>query len=114
MTGAQVWQAFQLPGNPPPAQGIFANQPAPYAGQASSMWRVCMNLLAAVILLAIIVYMVAGEESVFQHQYSYAPRAGSEASFVTDTFDVKAIPPTWKFQSHQSAQQLGLFQFGSD
>jgi hypothetical protein len=100
MTGAQVWQAFQLPGNPPPAQGIFANQPAPYAGQASSMWRVCMNLLAAVILLAIIVYMVAGEESVFQHQYSHSPRAGSEASFVTDTFDVKGHPSNVEISIH--------------
>jgi hypothetical protein len=92
MTGAQVWQAFQLPGHPPPAEGIFANQPAPYAGQASSMWRVCLNLVSAVILLTIIAYMVAGQESVFQHQYSYAPRAAAEASFVTDTFAVKGHP----------------------
>jgi len=100
MTGAQVWQAFQLPGHPPPAEGIFANQPAPFAGQASSMWRVCLNLMAAVILLAIIVYMVAGEESVFQHQYSYAPRAGAEASFVTDTFEVKGHPSNVEIAIH--------------
>ena len=74
--------------------------PSPYAGQASSMWRVCMNLLAAVILLAIIVYMVAGEESVFQHQYSYSPRAGAEASFVTDTFDVKGHPSNVEISIH--------------
>jgi len=100
MTGAQVWLAFHLPGQPPPAQGIFANQPAPYAGQASSMWRVCLNLLSAVILLAIIVYMVAGQESVFQHQYSYAPRAGAEASFVTDTFEVKGHPSNVEVSLH--------------
>ncbi len=33
MTGSQVWQAFKLPGSPPPAYGIFANQPSPYGGK---------------------------------------------------------------------------------
>ena len=100
MTGAQVWQAFQLPGQPPPAEGIFANQPAPFAGKASSMWRVCLNLLSAVILLAIIVYMVAGQESVFRHQYSFSPRSGAEASFVTDTFEVKGHPSNVEIAIH--------------
>ncbi len=92
MTGAQVWQAFHLPGHAPGASGIFANQPAPFAGQASSMWRVCLNLLSATILLAIVFYLVAGQESVFRRQYSYAPQSGGEASFVTDEFEVKGHP----------------------
>jgi hypothetical protein len=92
MTGAQVWQAFHLPGHAPPASGIFANQPAPFAGQASSMWRVCLNLLSVAILLAILFYLISGQESVFQHQYSYAPQSGGEASFVTDEFDVTGHP----------------------
>jgi hypothetical protein len=92
MTGAQVWQAFHLPGKAPPASGIFANQPSPFADQASSMWRVCLNLLSFTILLAIVFYLVAGQESVFQRRYSYAPRSGGEASFVTDTFEVTGHP----------------------
>ena len=92
MTGAQVWQAFHLPGSAPPARGIFANQPAPHAGQASSMWRVCLNLLSAMILLTILFYMFSGEETVFQHAYSFSPQAGTEASLVTDTFEVKGHP----------------------
>ncbi len=92
MTGAEVWQAFHLPGQAPRATGIFANQPAPFAGQASSMWRVCLNLLSAVILLAIFFYMTAGQESVFERQYSFTPRTGGEASFVTDEFEVTGHP----------------------
>jgi len=92
MTGAQVWQAFRLSGGPPPARGIFANQPAPFAGQASSMWRVCLNLLSAMILLTILFYLFAGEETVFRHAYSFSPQSGTEASFVTDTFEVKGHP----------------------
>jgi hypothetical protein len=100
MTGAQVWQAFRLPGQPPPARGIFANQPAPFTGQAGSMWRVCMNLLSAFVLLIIIFYMVAGQESVFQHQYGYTPRSGAEASFVTGAFEVKGHPSNVEVSIH--------------
>ena len=92
MTGAQVWQNFHLPGSPPPARGIFANQPAPFRGQAGSMWRVCMNLLSVMILLAILFYLFAGQENLFSRQYSFSPQAGTEASFVTDSFDVKGHP----------------------
>jgi hypothetical protein len=93
VTGAQLWKAFQLPGQPPPARGIFANQPAPSAGHASSMWRVCLNLLSAAVLLAILFYVFAGQDTVFQRQYGFAPRSGAaEASFVTDTFEVKGHP----------------------
>lgn len=104
MTGAQVWQAFHLPGPAPRASGIFANQPAPFAGQASSMWRVCMNLLSVTILLAIVFYLVAGQQRVFQHQYSYAPQTGGEASFVTDDFEVSGHPSNVEVSIHTDLQ----------
>ena len=100
LTGAQVWQAFQLPGHPPPARGIFANQPAPFAGQASSMWRVCLNLLSVIVLLAIMFYAFASQDTVFQRQYGFAPRSAAEASFVTDTFEVKGHPSNVEISIH--------------
>jgi hypothetical protein len=100
MNGSQVWQAFHLPGSPPPARGIFANQPAPFAGEARSMWRVCLNLLSATILLTILFYMFAGEESVFQRAYSFSPQSGTEASFVTDTFEVQGHPANVEVSIH--------------
>jgi hypothetical protein len=100
MTGSQVWQAFHLPGSPPPARGIFANQPAPFAGEARSMWRVCLNLLSVTILLAILFYIFAGEESVFQRAYSFSPQSGTEASFVTDTFEVQGHPANVEVSIH--------------
>lgn len=104
MTGAQVWQAFHLQGQAPRATGIFANQPAPFAGQAGSMWRMCMNLLSVTILLAIVFYLVAGQQSVFQHQYSYAPQSGGEASFVTDDFEVSGHPSNVEVSIHTDLQ----------
>jgi hypothetical protein len=100
MTGTQVWQAFHLPGSPTPARGIFANQPAPFRGQAGSMWRMCMNLLSAMILLVILFYLFAGQESLFQRQYSFSPQAGTEASFVTDSFDVTGHPANVEISIH--------------
>lgn len=91
-TGAQVWKAFSLPGQPPPATGIYLNQPAPFGGQVSSMWRVFLNLMSAVILLAILFYVFTGQESVFQKRYGFTPHSKAEASFVTDTFEVKGHP----------------------
>ena len=92
ITGAEVWQAFRLQGQPPPARGIYLNQPAPFAAHAGSMWRVFLNLVSATVLLAILFFLFAGQESLFQKQYSFTPRSGAEASFVTDTFDVKGHP----------------------
>ncbi len=92
MNGSQIWQAFHLPGQPPAARGIFANQPSPFAGRASSMWALCLNLLSVMILLAIVVYLVAGQQSVIDHEYSFSPRSGGEASFVTDSFEVSGHP----------------------
>ncbi len=92
IAGAEVWQAFRLPGQAPAARGIFANQPSPYAGQAGSMWTLCLNLLSITVLLAIVVYLVAGQQSVIQHQYDYSPRSNNEASFVTDIFEVSGHP----------------------
>ena len=83
MTGAQIWQAFELAGQPPPAAGVFANQPSPYRGQVKvACGASCMNLLSAVVLLAMLVYVFAGEESVFQqslqlHRRAQAPRRPS-------------------------------------
>ena len=45
MAGAQVWQAFGLQGHAPPAIGVFANQPSPYAGKPGRIWRTCILLM---------------------------------------------------------------------
>ena len=36
-TGAEIWTAFKLPGDPPPAVGVYANQPSPYAGTRGAL-----------------------------------------------------------------------------
>ena len=49
---------IQTPGSPPPAYGIFANQPSPYGGSVGSAWRTWLWLnvaLAALVFLFMII-----------------------------------------------------------
>ncbi len=89
MTGKQVWQAFQLPGSPPAPVGVFENQPSPYRGNLKEVWLVCLFFLLALLFVGLCFSMFARREQVFSGTYSFAPRTGQEASFVTDIFELK-------------------------
>jgi hypothetical protein len=88
MTGAQVWQAFQLPGGPPTTSGIFANQPSPYKGTVGSVWRTWLWLNIA--LMAIWLYFMISStgHDVFQQKYTYSPVRTADAAFVTSPFQL--------------------------
>src|SRR5205823_645690 len=55
--GIDVWKAFRLEGNPPPARGVYLNQPSPYAGKGG-MWGsfglMLLGLLGLMIFFAIV------------------------------------------------------------
>ncbi len=86
MTGAQIWQAFQLPGNPPPAYGIFANQPSPYGGNAGSSWRTWLWLNVALAAIIFLFMIIAPGRVAFSDHYAYAQLVRSDSAFVTPTF----------------------------
>ncbi len=89
MSGDQVWKAFQLSGKPPSAVGVFENQPSPFKGISKKLWQTCGALLVTVVVMAIIFSVLARNEEVFSQTYTYDPRVKSEASFVTDVFELK-------------------------
>ncbi|MEQ1910951.1 MAG: DUF4178 domain-containing protein [Vicinamibacterales bacterium] len=84
--GEQVWEAFKLPGEPPAAEGVFANQPSPYTG-TSKFWSAFLILAALLLLLFAGREVTAAREVVYSHVYQFTPSPG-EAAFVTDTFQV--------------------------
>lgn len=86
VTGAQVWDAFKLPGSPPSAEGVFANQPAPYTG-ITKFWRAFLVLAALLLLLLIGREITAARDVVHSKVYQFTP-SPNEAAFVTDTFKV--------------------------
>ena len=61
LSGAEVWQAFQLTGTAPSALGVFANQPSPYLG-APTLWGTAWKLLAAAVVLALLLKGTSGKQ----------------------------------------------------
>lgn len=91
-SGSDIWKTMSLPGEPPRPEGIFANQPSPYAGRTGRMWRTAALLLALAALLWIAHLATARERRAFAQIFTYDPRAIQDASFVTPTFDLDGRP----------------------
>jgi hypothetical protein len=88
MPGSQLWRAFSVAGSAPPASGVFANQPSPLAGRVRTSWRTFLVLIVVLIAMAMLLTSFSASRSVFQQDYTFDPRAKTEASFVTPTFEL--------------------------
>lgn len=85
--GDEIYRAFSLRESPPPASGIFANQPSPYGGSVRSAWRVWLWLNVALFAIMFAFTIGASNREVFHQSYAFAP-GGREAAYVTPTFDL--------------------------
>lgn len=86
-SGKEIWQAFGLKGDPPRPQGIFANQPSPHTGKASSAWKTFALLLTLFFVALIGTFLLRSPIDVFRQSYHFSPTAPGERSFVTSMFD---------------------------
>jgi len=91
-TGDDIWKTFQLPGAPPPARGVYANQPSPMAGKVHSSWVMCLKLMAMLFLVLVACVLLMGHKTVFSQDYGYTPGVPGEASFVTPVFELGGRP----------------------
>lgn len=89
ITGADIWKAFKLPGDPPERIGVYENQPSPLSADATTIWFAFAGFLALLILMFIGFEATARHEQVFQGDYKFNPNTRAEASFVTDVFELK-------------------------
>ena len=92
MTGADIWSAFSLPGQPPPATGVYENQPSPLATAPRMIWTYCGMFLIAALALMIGRGVMAKNQQVFSRSYVFDPRSVDERSFVTDMFELTGRP----------------------
>jgi len=92
--GADIWKAFALPGNPPPTQGVYLNQPAPAKG--GSMWGTFAMFLLGLIVLAILFATASGQQVVLDKRFRFST-ADAEPSIVT---------PVFNLQGHTAALEL--------
>jgi hypothetical protein len=97
--GARVWEAFQLPGKPPPAVGVFANQPSPMKGRLKEIWAYCGALLLVLLNVALFFSNYSKNEEVYTNHYSFV-QGQSEPSFVTPNFELKGRTSTVEIAVH--------------
>jgi hypothetical protein len=89
MSGRDVWKAFGLEGSPPERVGVYENQPSPFGAEARTIWLIFAGFLTVMIVMIMGFSVFARNEQVFQVAYSFNPKVGSEASLVTDIFELK-------------------------
>jgi hypothetical protein len=86
--GRMLWQAFKLPGAPPPPSGVFANQPSPYKGSVGSVWRTWVWLNVALLALLLYFSVASVGHEVFSQKYGFSAARANEAAFVTPDFNL--------------------------
>lgn len=86
--GADIWKAFALPGAPPPARGVYLNQPSPHTGQIAGYWGTFIKLAGILLLLMLMFVAFSKRETVLQQRYHFASGDATEPSFVTPEFDL--------------------------
>jgi len=86
VTGAWVWEAFGLPGQPPSATGVFANQPSPYAAARAGLWRLFAVFVLALLAMAAVRFAPT-PALVLRESRQLAP--GAAEPYVTESFAVE-------------------------
>ena len=87
--GAAIWQAFQLPGAAPAAEGFASNQPSPYPGKIRAIWG-DFGKLALVWLAVLLVFLMLGRNAqVAAPHLELAPPEAGFATAVTSEFQLQ-------------------------
>jgi hypothetical protein len=105
MTGSQVWQAFKLPGSPPPAYGIFANQPSPYGASVASSWGTWLWLNVVLAALIFFFLIFSPGRIAFSDHYVYSQGVKTDVAFAnTEAF----VTPPFQLDGRQANVELSI------
>lgn len=108
ITGADVWQAFGLKGQPPEAIGVYENQPSPFGSQPRKIWRYCFALLALATVLWIYHVATARRHQVFSEAF-VLDRAANETSFVTSPFELDGRDSTVRIDTAANVDNQWIY-----
>ena len=88
--GKDIWNAFRLPGDPPPATGVYENEPSPFSANITAVWLAFAALTIDLLAMMIGFDLPSSTEPVFRSTYQLnRAAANGEPSFVTDTFQLE-------------------------
>ena len=89
MYGADIWKSFNLPGGPPPAVGVYENQPSPVSENVKGIWAAFLAFAIFLLMLMAGFDLLSNQGTAFESSYRVnAGEPKGEASFVTDVFDL--------------------------
>jgi hypothetical protein len=88
MDGKSVWTAFGLSGSPPPAHGIYLNQPSPYPRRVASAIKLLLVFMCALVAMVLFFAGSARRDTVLDETRQFQPTRG-ESSFVTPVFELR-------------------------
>jgi len=86
---AEIARMFGLPSLDRSRTGVFANQPNPHVRGARLIRRVAVALLGAWLLMLVGGGLLAGNESVFNGDFTYDRTLGETNALVTEPFELK-------------------------
>jgi hypothetical protein len=90
MYGADIWKAFNLPGSPPQAVGVYENQPSPVSSHVKGIWSAFLAFSIFLLVLMAGFDLASSKAPVFDSTYVLnAGEPRGEASFVTNVFDLQ-------------------------
>ena len=88
MSPAEIWQAFNLKGDPPQATGVYANQPNPHEGKPAAALKLFGAFFAIALALLIFFAMSHKSEPIFTGKFSFDPTSQSDQTAVSKPFDI--------------------------
>ncbi|MGC1413672.1 MAG: DUF4178 domain-containing protein, partial [Candidatus Acidiferrum sp.] len=89
MYGADIWKAFNLPGQAPEAVGVYENQPSPVSENVKGIWSAFLAFAILLLVLLAGFDLASKKTTIFDSSYTLnAGEPKGEASFVTDVFNL--------------------------
>lgn len=112
-TGAEIWKAFNLPGRPPYARGVYLNQPSPLGdGRVGGMWTAAVVMMTILVVLAAAFTALSQHQVVLQEARSFSTADKGEPSYVTDPFDLTGRTATVELTLNTNlSQDWAYFNF---
>jgi ribosomal protein S27E len=109
VSGDEIWKSLSLPGRPPRAVGVFANQPSPFQRVQATMWRNAGLLVILAALLWIAHLVTARGTQSFAGNFAFDPTAAAETSLVTPVFELDGRPTAVEIETTTSLDNQWMF-----